>query len=249
MLFPKARPTLRDRRGYLRLKLDMHEHGKATPERLGAFSDGVFAVIITIMVLELKPPTQPTFAALLSLWPTGLSYAVSYLFIAIVWVNHHHLLRFANHATPRLIWWNFAHLFAVSLVPVSTEWVAVTRFAAAPVSIYAAVFVMVNSAYVAFVWEVLAQAEVQKKEPPGMPRVTRVRSLVTLGLFAITMVVSLKYPLWGFGLVPCILFAHLRPEAARRHFVKMDRFASPSYRDSPGSTLNPNQKGDSNDYL
>ena len=136
-----------------------------------------------------------------------------------------------------------------TLVPVSTAWVAVTRFAAAPVSVYAAVFVMVNSAYVAFVWEVLAQAEVQKTVPPGMPRVTRVRSLVTLGLFAITMVVSLKYPLWGFGLVPCILFAHLRPEAARRHFVKMDRFASPSYRDSPGSTLNPNQKGDSNDYL
>ena len=54
--------------------------------------------MITIMVLELKPPLQPSFAALLPLWPTGLSYAVSYLFIAIVWVNHHHLLRFAEHA-------------------------------------------------------------------------------------------------------------------------------------------------------
>jgi hypothetical protein len=126
-------------------------HRRPTPERLGAFSDGVFAVMITIMVLELKPPLQPSFAALLPLWPTGLSYAVSYLFIAIVWVNHHHLLRFASHATPRLIWWNFAHLFAVSLVPFSTEWVAVTRFAAAPVTVYAAVFVLVNSAYVAFV--------------------------------------------------------------------------------------------------
>jgi hypothetical protein len=87
----------------------MHDSRRPTPERLGAFSDGVFAVIITIMVLELKPPPQPSFAALLSLWPTGLSYAVSYLFIAIVWVNHHHLLRFAEHATPQLIWWNFAH--------------------------------------------------------------------------------------------------------------------------------------------
>ena len=89
-----------------------------TPDRMNAFSDCVFAVIITIMVLELKPPPQPSFAALLPLWPTVVSYAVSYLFIAIVWVNHHHLLRFAGHATPRLIWWNFAHLFAVSLVPV-----------------------------------------------------------------------------------------------------------------------------------
>src|SRR6266850_6745033 len=86
---------------------------KATPERLGAFSDGVFAVIITIMVLDLRPPSEATLAALLPLWPTALSYAVSYLFIAIVWVNHHHLLRFAEHATARLIWVNFAHLFMV----------------------------------------------------------------------------------------------------------------------------------------
>jgi uncharacterized membrane protein len=108
-------------------------HRRPTTERLGAFSDGVFAVIITIMVLELKPPSEPSFAALLALWPTALSYAVSYLFIAIVWVNHHHLLRFAGHATPRLIWINFAHLFMVSLVPFSTAWVAGTRLAAVPV--------------------------------------------------------------------------------------------------------------------
>ena len=65
-------------------------------ERVGAFSDGVFAVIITIMVLELKPPEHPSFAALAMLWPTALSYAVSYLFIAIIWVNHHYLLRFGG---------------------------------------------------------------------------------------------------------------------------------------------------------
>ena len=171
----------------------MHDPGRSTPERLGAFSDGVFAVIITIMVLELKPPPQPSFAALLPLWPTVVSYAVSYLFIAIVWVNHHHLLRFAGHATPRLIWWNFAHLFAVSLVPVSTAWVAVTRFAAAPVAVYAAVFVMVNSAYVAFVWEVLAQAEVQKKVSPRMQQVTRVRSVVTLGFLPLRWLSRLSF--------------------------------------------------------
>jgi uncharacterized membrane protein len=190
---------------------------KPTPERLGAFSDGVFAVIITIMVLELKPPAEPTFAALLPLWPTGVSYAVSYLFVAIVWVNHHHLLRFADHVTAGLIWWNFAHLFAISLVPVSTSWVAVTRFAAVPVAVYAGVFVMVNSAFVAFVWEVLAQAEVQEKLSARMLRVTRVRSVVTLGIFAIAMVLSLWFPLLGFALVPCVLLAYIRPEASPKH--------------------------------
>ena len=124
---------------------------------------------------------------------------------------------FVEQATPCLIWWNFAHLFAVSLVPVSTAWVAVTRFAAAPVAVYAAVFVMVNSAYVAFVWEVLAQAEVQKKVSPRMRQVTRVRSVVTLGIFAIAMVLSVKFPLWGFALVPCVLFAYLRPEDSAEH--------------------------------
>jgi uncharacterized membrane protein len=69
---------------------------RATPERVGVFSDGVFAVLITVLVLELRPPEAPTFEALLSLWPTWLSYAVSYLFIAIVWTNHHYLMRYTR---------------------------------------------------------------------------------------------------------------------------------------------------------
>src|SRR2546430_5666817 len=76
---------------------------KATPERRSAFSDGVFAVLITVLVLELRPPELPTFKALRLLWPTWLSYAVSWLFIAIVWTNHHHLMRHATEATPRLM--------------------------------------------------------------------------------------------------------------------------------------------------
>lgn len=108
-----------------------HEH-KTTTERLGAFSDAVIAVIITVMVLELKAPEDATtFSALLPLWPT----AVSYLFIAIIWLNHHHLLRFVKHVTPALIWVNFAHLFFVSLVPFTTAWIARTHLASAPVAL------------------------------------------------------------------------------------------------------------------
>jgi TMEM175 potassium channel family protein len=117
----------------------------ATPERLSAFSDGVFAVLITVLVLDLRPPELPTFKALLLLWPTWLSYAVSYLFIAIVWSNHHHLMRYATKATPRLLWFNFAHLFSVSLLPLSTAWMAVSELAPQPVSFYAAVFFLVNA--------------------------------------------------------------------------------------------------------
>jgi len=84
---------------------------KITADRLAAYSDAVFAVIVTIMVLELKAPDQPGFPALWPLWPTAISYAVSYLFIAIIWVNHDYLMRFVGRPTLRLIWINFVHLF------------------------------------------------------------------------------------------------------------------------------------------
>jgi uncharacterized membrane protein len=96
---------------------------KITAERLTAFSDAVFAVIVTVMVLELKAPDQPAFSALWPLWPTAISYAVSYLFIAIIWINHHHLMRFVGPPTPELIWINFIHLFMVSLLPFATAWI------------------------------------------------------------------------------------------------------------------------------
>jgi uncharacterized membrane protein len=187
---------------------------KATLERLSAFSDGVFSVIITIMVLELKPPEHPSLAALLPLWPTGLSYVLSYTFIAIVWVNHHHVLQYAEVPTPRLIWRNFAHLFSVSLVPFSTAWIARTQLASEPISLHAAVFVLVNVTYVALLRETLERAE-EREISAHARRMMRVRSFLTLGAFTIAMVLSFKFPLWGLGLVCCCLVFYLRPEAPR----------------------------------
>ena len=184
---------------------------RASTERLGSFSDGVFTVVITIMVLELKPPEHPTFAALLPLWPTALSYVVSYYFIAIVWLNHHHLFRFFPHVTPRLIWINFVHLFMVSLVPFSTAWVADSKLAAVPVFVYAAVFVLVNLAYIPFEWHALASASVEEISARTR-RFAKARSSVTLGTFILAMLVSLKSPSLGFGLICCALLVYLQPE-------------------------------------
>src|ERR1700727_1403678 len=151
---------------------------RATPERLSAFSDGVFAVLITVLVLELRPPEQPTFDALLKLWPTGLSYAVSYLFIAIVWANHHYLMRYADEATARLLWFNFAHLFSMSLLPLSTAWMAVSRLAPQPVSFYAAVFFLVNATYIGLIWELIDRAPASDVSPRER-RLMRIRSIAT----------------------------------------------------------------------
>jgi uncharacterized membrane protein len=185
---------------------------KATPERLSAFSDGVFAVLITVLVLELRPPEIPTYRALLSLWPTWLSYAVSYIFIAIVWTNHHHLIRYATVVTPRLIWFNFAHLFSVSLLPLSTAWMAVSELGQQPVSFYALVFFLVNATYVFLIWE-LVDPDAADATTRRVRASMRIRSIATLFIFGLASIVALRYPLVGLGMCCACLIVYLRPEA------------------------------------
>ena len=185
---------------------------RATPERLNAFCDGVFAVLITVLVLDLRPPELPTFDALLTRWPSWLSYAVSYVFIAIVWANRHYLMRFATAVTPRLMWFNFAHLFSVSLLPLSTAWMAVSELAAQPVAFYAAVFFLVNLTYILLIRELIDRASVRRVSAE-MRRSMRVRSITTLCLFGAAAVIALRYPLLGLAVCCCCLIAYLRPDA------------------------------------
>src|SRR5690242_16069365 len=184
---------------------------RATPERVSAFSDGVFAVLITVLVLELHPPQLPTFAALLLLWPTWLSYAVSYLFIAIVWTNHHYLMRYASEATPRLLWFNFAHLFSMSLLPLATAWMAVSRLAPQPVAFYAAVFFLVNATYICLIWELVERTPAHEIAA-RVRRIMRARSITTLCLFGAAAAVALTSPLAGLGICICCLIVYLKPD-------------------------------------
>src|SRR5215813_8316926 len=185
---------------------------KITAHRLAAYSDAVFAVIVTVMVLELKAPDQPAFSALWPLWPTAISYAVSYLFIAIIWINHHYLMRFVGSPTLGLIWINFIHLFMVSLLPFATAWVARTRLASPPVVFYAGLFVCIDLAYNAFEREVLARADATQVSAHTR-RMARSRSLIVLASFAAAMLLALFAPRLGFGLICAALILHLRPEA------------------------------------
>jgi len=192
----------------------MHE-SSTSADRLGAFSDAVIAVIITIMVLELKPPEGSTLADLLSLWPTAVSYAVSYLFIAIIWVNHHHLLRFVRQPTPRLIWLNFVHLFAVSLIPFATAWVARSQLAPAPVAVYGTIFFLVDLAYLVFERAVFAQADAALM--PGQTRKrAQLRTLVAIAIFAAAAITAPFVPLLGFGMICCALVLYASPEAINK---------------------------------
>jgi uncharacterized membrane protein len=179
---------------------------------LTAFSDGVFAVLITVLVLDLRPPDLPTFHALLQRWPTWLSYAVSYVFIAIVWVNHHYLIRFAEVVTPRLMWINFAHLFSVSLLPLSTAWMAVSELAPQPVAFYAAVFFLVNATYILLIRELIDRDDLESVSP-ALRRSMRRRALATLCLFGGSAAIALKYPVIGLAICCACLVAYLKPDA------------------------------------
>ncbi len=187
---------------------------KTTADRLAAYSDGVFAVIVTIMVLELKAPDKPMFSALLPLWPTAISYAVSYFFVAVIWINHHYLMRFVGSPSLKLMWINFVHLFLVSLLPFATAWVARTRLASLPVVFYAGLFVCIDVAYNFFEREVLVHADARHLVAEGVRRVARGRSLGVLASFTTAMLVAFVAPRLGFGLICAALLLHLRPEAA-----------------------------------
>jgi uncharacterized membrane protein len=183
--------------------------------RLAAYSDAVFAVIVTIMALELKAPEEPAFSALWPLWPTVISYAVSYLFIAIIWINHHYLMRFVDAPTLGLIWINFVHLFMVSLLPFATAWVARTQLASSPVVFYAGLFVCVDIAFNIFEREVLARAE-SRHVSDRVRRVARRRSLLVLAIFTTAMPVAFVAPRVGFALICAALILHLRPDLTHR---------------------------------
>jgi uncharacterized membrane protein len=105
-------------------------------ERLLAMTDGVVAIIITIMVLELKVPEHGTLEALASSWHTLLAYALSFTYVAIYWNNHHHYFHLVHHVNGAMLWANFGLLFWLSLVPFATAWMGETEFAPIPTAIY-----------------------------------------------------------------------------------------------------------------
>ena len=115
--------------------------------RFEAFSDGVLAIIITIMVLEIRVPHGDRFSDLKELIPIFLSYALSFIYIGIYWNNHHHMVSTVNKVTGGILWANLHLLFWLSLIPFATGWIGENHFAAAPMSLYGFVLLMAGVAY------------------------------------------------------------------------------------------------------
>ncbi|UGQ48712.1 TMEM175 family protein [Massilia endophytica] len=115
--------------------------------RLEAFSDGVIAIIITIMVLELKVPHSPDFGALLTLWPVFMSYVLSFIYVGIYWNNHHHLIHAVKEVSGGVLWANLHLLFWLSLIPFVTAWMGENHFHTGPTIAYGFVLFMCSVAY------------------------------------------------------------------------------------------------------
>src|SRR6516225_166717 len=132
-------------------------HGAMTTGRLEAFSDGVIAVIVTIMVLEMHAPAQPTFAALLKVAPVFISYGLSFLIIAIMWVNHHHMIHVVRKVSAALMWSNLNLLFWMSLVPFVTDYVGKNYHEPMAVALYGLDLTLCSAAFYILRMELVRQ--------------------------------------------------------------------------------------------
>lgn len=131
--------------------MSVGEDGEGRPGvgRVEAFSDGVVAIIVTIMVLELHPPELPGWSHVWRLWPVFLAYVLSYVYVALYWANHHRLFSHATRVTNALIWSNMALLFALSLVPFATAYLGGQHFSREATWLYLVILLLPSLAYVA----------------------------------------------------------------------------------------------------
>jgi uncharacterized membrane protein len=168
--------------------------------RLEAFSDGVLAIIITIMVLELRVPHEATLAALWPLWPKILSYLMSFVFIGIYWNNHHHLWQVVERVNGAVLWANLHLLFWLSLVPFVTAWMGENHFASAPVALYGVVLLGSGCAYYLMVRLLLGSHPRDSLLARAMGRDLKGR--MSIWIYLVAIAVSFRWP-WLAGMCYC----------------------------------------------
>ena len=178
--------------------------------RLEAFSDGVIAIIITIMVLELKVPEGADWAALRPLTPVFLSYVLSFVFLGIYWNNHHHLLHAVRHINGRVLWANTHLLFWLSLVPAATAWTGESHFATAPVALYGIVQLLAACAYFIFTRSLIAA---HGHDSPLAAAVGRdFKGKVSVVIWAVAILVSFVTPLLACALYVLVAIIWFIPD-------------------------------------
>lgn len=178
--------------------------------RLEAFSDGVIAIIITIMVLELQAPHEATLAALRPLLPVMLSYVLSFVFVGIYWNNHHHLLQAARQVNGPTLWANLHLLFWLSLVPFVSGWMGETAFAAWPVAIYGVVMLFAGIAYYILVHALIALHGADSHLAAAIGRDTK--GIISVVIYAVAVPLAFFNAGIAFGLYVLVAIIWFIPD-------------------------------------
>jgi uncharacterized membrane protein len=178
--------------------------------RLEAFSDGVLAVIITIMVLDLKAPQSDDLAALVRLWPSFAIYVVSFAFVAIYWINHHAILMAARQATVTLIWANNALLLCLSLVPFATAYVGATHISPLATMVYAALQFACGLAFMLTFSTIVAQRR-DDAEFMAAVRARRFQNRAANAVYLASIAVAAVSPVSAIALFVAVAVAYVVP--------------------------------------
>lgn len=168
-----------------------------TKARLETFTDGVIAILITIMVLELRVPHGADLAALRPLIPLLLTYTLSFIFLAIYWNNHHHMFHTVDRVNGRILWANMHLLFWLSLVPFVTGWMGENNFAALPTAVYGCVLLLAAVAYTIVVYAILADQGAHSKLRAAIGRDVKGKISMALYLVAIPSAFIERWIAWA----------------------------------------------------
>ncbi|WP_299254715.1 TMEM175 family protein [uncultured Cytophaga sp.] len=173
-----------------------------TTNRLEAFSDGVMAIIITIMVLEMKIPDFGGIESLIPIIPTFISYVLSFLYVGIYWNNHHHLWQAVEHVNGKILWANLHLLFWLSLFPVTTAWLGHNPVSEVPVALYGVVLFMASVA-----WYIMAKLVIQEEGTESKVATAYkndIKTRISMGIYAFAIICAFIFPL-----ASCIIYAVL----------------------------------------
>jgi uncharacterized membrane protein len=214
-----------------------------TKARLEAFSDGVIAILITIMVLELGTPHGTDLGALGPLVPVLTAYVLSFVFLGIYWVNHHHLFQAAKHVDGRVLWANIHLLFWLSLVPFATAWMGENLFAAVPVAVYGFILLMCAVAFTLLVTALIAH-EGRDASTIAMAIGTDLKGRVSLVAYIVATPLALLVPALSFAIYVAVAMIWFVPDRRFERQFEHERHApghpGPGERtDSPVSSRAP----------
>lgn len=179
--------------------------------RLEAFSDGVIAIIITIMVLEIKVPHNSEIEALINLVPLFLSYVISFLYVGIYWNNHHHLFQSVQRVDGRVLWSNLFLLFWLSLIPFASGWMGENHFESNTVTLYGVILLMCAFAYYVLTVSLLRN---HKQESIIHQAVgNKFKERISLFVYVLALIISIWVPKLAFGLYSVVALLWLYPDS------------------------------------